>query len=82
MVRFASKRHTPHPLTMGDKASKSTSNTTFMAPEHDFYLWNNPINRDRLPENFDKGLAVMIFREGRRYEQIKQQEERSRKAKK
>jgi hypothetical protein len=53
-----------------------------MAPEHNFFFWNNPENRDKIPANFDRGLAMQIFREGRRYEQIKQEEARSRKARK
>src|ERR1700740_3354555 len=50
-----------------------------MAPEHNFFFWNYPENANRIPANFDRALAMQIFRQGRMYEQLKQAEAKNRK---
>jgi hypothetical protein len=56
--------------------------TPTMAPEHNFFFWNYPENANRIPANFDRALAMQIFRQGRMYEQLKQAEAKNRKSKK
>jgi hypothetical protein len=52
-----------------------------MAPEHNFFFWNNPANSEVIPPNFRRDLAILAFREGRKYERLKMQEKQSRKKK-